>query len=51
MLLEVASYLLKHVVSRIGIFWLDSFSLENKSWKHKIEKVINLCGKKRIVNS
>lgn len=42
-LLEVARYLLKHDVSRVGIFWLDYFSLENKSWKHKIEKVINLC--------
>lgn len=26
----------------LGIFWLVYFSLENKSWNHKIEEVINL---------
>lgn len=41
-LLEVARYLLKHDVSGVRDI-LAIFSLENKSRKHKTEKVINLC--------
>lgn len=48
-LLEVASYLLKHDVNKIGIFWLVCISVVfflKQITEDKIEKVLHLCMRK-----